>query len=423
MNIILPICVIVALLIMTSFATKIEISELERRKLTTWKPLTLKSWMSGDFTKNVEDYLADHISFRSNFIEVSDKIKQCSDLKIFQTPEMSKAGKMVKVIKKSADLNTTYQSSFNDKPNSSELLLDSNQELVSTQGIYIYDSCAYQFFGGTKKSASRYAKALNNLRIQLNDSIVMYSILVPSATEFYLPKQHYKGRSNSEESNITYLFSQLDPSILKTNIYRRLASHNREYLYYKTDHHWTARAAYYGYLEFSSAAGFEPLGIEKMPPKFMKSHFLGSLYALTRDNSLQGNPDKVEYFDIDFHGASAYYKMKTSDNWRKTKILNKRAEFGLGYGVFLGIDYPIMRIEGGSKNKRILFILKDSYANAFVPFLVPHFERIFVADIRYFPYKLLEFIKSNQVNEVLVMNHLVTANSPFSSNKINTLIK
>ena len=95
----------------------------------------------------------------------------------------------------------------------------------------------------------------------------------------------------------------------------------------------------------------------------------------------------------------------------------------MGYGVFLGIDYPVMKIDGPVKNGRILLIIKDSYANAFIPFLVAHFEKIYVADIRYFPYKITPFIHENHINEVLVMNHIVTANSPFASNKLIKLIK
>ena len=108
---------------------------------------------------------------------------------------------------------------------------------------------------------------------------------------------------------------------------------------------------------------------------------------------------------------------------KKTQIVNKKWEYGIGYGVFLGIDYPIMKIEGSVKNGRNLMVIKDSYANAFIPFLVAHFEKIFVADIRYFPYKITSFVKDNRVNEVLIMNHVVTANSPFSSNKLIKLIK
>ena len=407
----------------TSFSKKLVISQVEKRKLTIWIPFTWESWVNGTFTKNVDEYIADHIAARNHFIIMYDYIKERAELNIIPILDKSQSGRLVKVISKNSNPQNPINRGVADLPNSSEILPDSNSKLVSSQGIYIYDSCAYQFFGGTKKSASRYANSINLLKSNLSDSIKLYSLLVPSATEFYLPKEHYKHRATSESTNISFLFSQLNDKIGTTNIYPRLASRNREYLYFKTDHHWTARGAYYAYLEFSITANFQPLKMEQMKSNFMKSSFLGSLYALTRDYTLKANPDRVEYLDIPLQGASAFYKMKIGDNWHKTQIINKNGEFGIGYGVFLGIDYPVMKIDGNVKNGRILFVLKDSYANAFIPYLVPHFERIFVGDIRYFPYHLLDFLKENYVNEVLVMNHVVTANSPFSANKINSLIK
>lgn len=421
-NIALTSISLLVLILITVFSEKDTVCEVEKRKLANWLPFNFSSWMSGDFAKNVDEYLSDHIVGRNDFIIAFDLIKERCRFQLIRISEMSQSGRVVQVLTKSIKTKPSIRT-LSDVANSSEILLDSNNELTSSQGIYIYDSCGYQFFGGTKKSASRYAKSINLLRAKLSDSIKLYSLLVPSATEFYLPKEHYVGRSNSESSNMKYLFSQLDPRIGTTNIYSRLASHNREYLYFKTDHHWTARGAYYAYLEFSLTANFQPIKLEQMKSNFMKKSFLGSLYALTRDYSLKANPDRVEYLDIPLGGAWAQYKMKSEDNWRKTQIINEKGEFGVGYGVFLGIDYPVMKIIGNTKNGRILFVLKDSYANAFIPFLVSHFETIFVGDIRYFPHSLLDFLKENQVNELLVMNHVVTANSPFSANKINKLIK
>lgn len=422
-NVIAPFVLIIGIMLGTFFSNKESISELEKRKFAILPELTLNNWMSGIFSSSVEDYLSDHVICRNSFITLSDNCKELYNFKLISPVNPESDGVLVKI-------KTTRKSKMSegmqppkDVPNSRALLLDTNQELVSTEGIYIYDSCAYQFFGGSKNSASRYAKSINTIISSLSDSIRVYALLVPSSTEFFLPKDKYKGKSKSEEANINYVYSKLSPKIRTTNIYNRLASHNREYLYFKTDHHWTARGAYYAYLEFSGTAGFVPTPLSEMKPTFMKSSFLGSLYALTRHLSLKGNPDRIEYFDKNFNGAKAYFKMKPSENWKKTQIVNKKGEYGIGYGVFLGIDYPIMKIEGSVKNGRNLMVIKDSYANAFIPFLVAHFEKIFVADIRYFPYKITSFVKDNRVNEVLIMNHVVTANSPFSSNKLIKLIK
>ena len=423
LNVITPFVLVVVVLVLTLSTKKEAVSDLEKRKLAELPQFNLKNWLNGSFASSVDDYLADHVIYRNSFIALADDCKKVYNYRLNSSHTSPTEGVMVKVIAQQLPKYKKGNAQVIDQSNSSKVMLDTNQELVRTEGIYIYDSCAYQFFGGSKNSAGRYAKSVNALRANLGDSIKFYSLLVPSATEFFLPKVKYQGKSSSEEANMIFLFGKLSPNILSTNIYKRLASHNREYLFFKTDHHWTARGAYYAYLDFSEVAGFSPTPLDQMKPTYMKSNFLGSLYALTRDFSLKGNPDRIEYFDINFHGATAYYKMNPTDHWSKTQIINKKKEFGLGYGVFLGIDYPVMKIDGPVKNGRILLIIKDSYANAFIPFLVAHFERIYVADIRYFPYKITPFIHENHINEVLVMNHIVTANSPFASNKLIKLIK
>jgi len=422
-NVVAPFLIVIGILFATIISKKENISEVEKRKLAELPQLTMKNWLNGVFANRVEDYLSDHVVYRNRFISLSDNCKEFYNFRFFSPLNPEPEGILVKIQSPQKSRTTKVNSPLDNEINRSELLLDTNQELVSTEGIYIYDSCAYQFFGGSKNSATRYVKSVNAIKANLSDSIVVYSLIVPSSTEFSLPKEKYKGKSTSEEANINLVYSKLSPKVLTTSVYKRLANHNREYLYFKTDHHWTARGAYYAYLEFSAVAGFDVTPITEMKPTFMKSTFLGSLYALTRHSSLKGNPDRVEYFDKNFQGASAYFKMKPTDNWKKTQIVNKKGEYGIGYGVFLGIDYPVMKINGLVKNGRTLLVIKDSYANAFIPFLVSHFEKIYVADIRYFPYKITNFVKENRVNEVLIMNHIVTANSPFTSNKLNKLIK
>lgn len=135
----------------TSFSKKLVISQVEKRKLTTWIPFTWESWVNGTFTNNVDEYIADHIAARNHFIIMYDYIKERAKLNIIPILDKSQSGRLVKVISKNSNPQNPINRGFADLPNSSEILLDSNSKLVSSQGIYIYDSCAYQFFGGTKR--------------------------------------------------------------------------------------------------------------------------------------------------------------------------------------------------------------------------------------------------------------------------------
>lgn len=74
------------------------------------------------------------------------------------------------------------------------------------------------------------------------------------------------------------------------------------------------------------------------------------------------------------------------------------------YSVFLGGDFPWGVIKTNVKNKKHILVLKDSYANAFIPFLLPHYEEIYFIDPRHFKTNLLQFIKDKSINDVLMLN-------------------
>ena len=417
-NIFLPFTVLLAFSVLFLVSPKQKISVGEKRKLAALPGLTWRSWTDGSFAKNTEDYLADHFVQRDRFIACSDFIK--NHYGVSRKPE---EGKYILLKKKKP---------AKPKSNKIKLNIDSNYvipddsaaELVLTNGVFIYDSCSYQFFGGNQYSAARYANMYNAVVDHLPKNIKYYCVLVPSSTEFNLPPAKYRSKSTSETKGIADVHSRLKPEIKKADVYSHMLARRKEYMFFKTDHHWTARGAYYAYMAFSEIADFQALTIQQLKPHFIGSPFLGSMYQMTHDPTLQGNPDRLEIFDIPFGNAQASFKMSAAEkSWSKGYIVYKNAQFGTGYGVFLGLDYPIMKIDGPNKNGRKLFILKESYANAFVPFLVPHFEQIFVADVRYFPYKIDQFIAEHKINEFLMMNQLVMANNPYTAQKVLGMLK
>lgn len=417
LNTIFPIGLLAFLAVLFSMMGKKEISTSEKRKLAAFPALNWQTWTDGSFTRTLEDYIADHFVYREDIIAGTDGIKNA-----FGIARKSNEGKFIAIKKKKAAIKTKKTTLVIDS--NYTVAIDTGAELLLTNGVFIYDSCSYQFFGGNSYSSARYANMYNAVVEHLPKHIKYYAVLVPSSTEFNLPPSTYRYKANSETKGIHYIYSGLNEKIGKADVYNHMKAHRKEYLFFKTDHHWTARGAYYAYEAFCEIADISPLTLGQMPSKFVGGPFLGSLYQLTHDPTLKANPDRLEIFDIPFNGAKAFYKFDANQTqWTPTKIVYKNGEFGIGYGVFLGLDYPVMRIDGPQKNGRRLFILKESYANAFVPFLVPHFEQIFVADVRYFPYKIDKFIEEYNINEFLMMNQLVMANNPYTPQKVLNMLK
>ena len=77
----------------------------------------------------------------------------------------------------------------------------------------------------------------------------------------------------------------------------------------------------------------------------------------------------------------------------------------------MGGDIPLATIKTENTNGKKIIVFKESYGNAFIPFIVPHYEYVYVADIRSFPYNSVDFIKNNGIGEVLFINNIMASNT------------
>ena len=93
------------------------------------------------------------------------------------------------------------------------------------------------------------------------------------------------------------------------------------------------------------------------------------------------------------------------------------------YSVFLQGDLPIVKMESQHKNGRKILVVKESYGNAFAPFLVNNYEKVVVVDQRYFTANLMELMKQEGINELLFINNIFAAHTPFHIDKIKGLKK
>ena len=76
------------------------------------------------------------------------------------------------------------------------------------------------------------------------------------------------------------------------------------------------------------------------------------------------------------------------------------------YAVYLGGNYGEVDIRTNLSNGKTLLVIKDSFAHSFVPLAVNHYERVLMVDLRYFHAALGEYIKENQVTDILVLYNL-----------------
>jgi hypothetical protein len=263
--------------------------------------------------------------------------------------------------------------------------------------LLIFEDRLVELFGYSGRLIDKYSGAINGYREALGGHVRVFSLVTPTQIEF-MPEK-YKSVSNSEYDAIQRVKETLADGVVPVDAYSSIAAHATEYIYFRTDHHWTARGAYYAYLAFADAAGFTPKSLDEYE-ELEYPNFLGYLYSLAPSASLKSNPDTIYA-----------YKYK-GDLDTSQPLLRSPGEGGSStYSIFLGGDKPHMAIETSVKNGRTAVIIKNSYGNAFIPWLAPHYENIVVLDPRSFTGSALDVINQHSDVDLIFCSYALTLSS------------
>ncbi len=395
----------------SSLAMKKEtVSVMENRKLATFPKYSDSVLWSGKYFKDIEAYYADNFPMRDRLMNFSNEFRQSfgfesSDIKIYAPTNDAEANETDTVKKEIA---------------SGPLPDDGAIGEVKKQ-VFVFKNRAFEMFGGGPQMGKAYADVINSYNRAGVPKLQVYNLIIPVALEFELTEKYQKLQKPNRPA-IENVYNHLDSNIKKVWAIDEIRKHRSEYIYFNTDHHWTSLGAYYAYRAFCATAGLTPVSLDTVDYK-TKASFLGSLYRLTRDPKLQNNPDSVRYYlfkdSMNFYiGASGKLGY-----WSKSKMYGEGAKGPNSYSVFLQGDLPVVKMETQHKNGRKILMVKESYGNAFAPFLINNYEKVIVVDQRYFTGNLIELIKYEGINELLFINNIFAAHTPFHIDKIKGLRK
>lgn len=246
-----------------------------------------------------------------------------------------------------------------------------------------------------------YAKSVLGFLSSLPDTVPAYAVLVPSHIAF-LDVKGFENFGPEQQAGIARFYSLLGERVTPVDAFGALETHKGEYIYFRTDHHWTALGAYYAYRRFIEAAGMEPVPLDAYDANYVEN-FIGSMYLYTLDKRLADNPDTVEYY-VPFveHEYHTYW----DDVEKEKPIIDLSYETDQNkYQIFISSDQQLGVIKNKVESERKLLIFKDSYGNAFVPFLMPHYREIHIIDPRYYQHNAVQYFKEHDIDDVLFINY------------------
>lgn len=343
-------------------------SESENRKLEQAPKLSIDALIDKKFTTNFEKYTSDQFVIRDFWIGVKSDIERIIGKKENNGVYLAKDGFLIQT--------------FN-KPNNENV-----KEKIET---------------------------VNSLARIPN--VNKYFMLVPNAIEILHDKLPSYGYSDDQTTYINAVKTSLDSNIEFIDVSGSLYSKKDEYIFYKTDHHWTTKGAYYAYVELSKNMGLTPHDKDYFNVQTITDNFYGSLYSKSGFRHIK--PDSIELY---VPKAAKEYQVEYYDNNISSNSLydmdslNKKDK----YTAFFGGNHPLIKITTNTNNENKLVVIKDSYANCFIPFLTEYYSEIYVVDPRYYNDDFNTLIESNKINNMLILYNL---NTFFEDNSINNILQ
>ena len=340
----------------TVFLPKSDYSELENRYLASPPRLSASAWFSGGYASSLSEYSREHFALRPRWISLRTGLER----------------------------------------------LSGHNEV---NGVYFSDGRLFEVMNPVDYShVDRSVSAINSFAESLSGRLSV--MIVPTSSQIYSDRLPDYSPEQPQRRMINYVYNALDESIQIIDVYDALYRARDDYIYYRTDHHWTTYGAYIAYSACVRRLGYSPVGLDRINVEHASHSFLGTYYSKVITDDV--DPDTV---DIYTSGGAAVTSVRITSasgavTERDSMFFREYLEKKDKYLCFLGENVPLIEIESTAGGGSIL-VIKDSYANCFVPFLTKHFSNVTVVDLRYMM-KLGDYANASEFDRVLILYNAST---------------
>lgn len=233
-----------------------------------------------------------------------------------------------------------------------------------------------------------------------NTGVPVRFALIPGAADIWSAKLPKNAPNDSQKALIDYCYGKT--AVDCVDMYSALNDHASEYIYYRTDHHWTSLGAYYGYAALMKDMGLPCRALSEYDRKTVSDSFYGTAYSSSGFSWIK--PDNIETF-VDGDAGNVKNYTKGSNAAPATTGLYVQTFLGKKdkYSMFLGGVTPLIHISTPNDGAPSLLIIRDSYTDSLAPFLTDNFSDIYIIDMRYYKGSVADYVKENHIDSVLVI--------------------
>lgn len=239
-------------------------------------------------------------------------------------------------------------------------------------------------------------------------------MLVPDAANVLNHSLPALAKPEDQTQMFSMVRKDFGDSVEWIDVSTELNKHKTEKIYYKTDHHWTTLGAFYAFQAAAPSLGIEGDLSGKYVSHAVSNSFNGMLASKSGVNL--GEKEQIDIYvpteeDTDLIIDYVDEGKRSTSLYDSSKLKEKDQ-----YTVFLGGNSSLLDIRTVSTSTKRLLLVKDSFANSFIPFLTPYYREIVVVDPRYYSGTINDLMDSYRISEVLF---LYSGNTFFKDNNIS----
>ena len=409
-------------------------SESERRQLKTKPKLTLSGLIDGNYVNQYREYFADTFPNRETLMDSNTTLngfyyfgglgsKDSASLVIDFNANAAQQGEALKATE---DPNAPTQDETEPAKKPTEPLAAAEQ----LGSVVLIGDSAFDVPYADNDQIVKYARAVTAIADTLGSGVKTFSMPVPNSSEFYTHKEYHTGKT-SQKAMFELCKTNLGTNVSFIDAYSKIEPHTDEYIYFRTDHHWTHLGAYYAYTALCEAAGFTPVNRDDFATGQWEN-FVGSMYTYVANypqgQVLKNNPDTVHYWKPSANiTTTCYNSTALTGGYAMGTICRVGEDVENKYLTFMGGDHPVAIVETDTEGPCIM-VIKESYGNALISWLTNHYSKIVLIDPRQYYGKnadidLAAFAQSQGVEQCLIVNYPMMLNSDGYTGLLERLVK
>ena len=278
------------------------------------------------------------------------------------------------------------------------------EDLVTTGAVIQIGDSAFEYTGFSREYSEMYAENIKRAGELLRGKARVFNVFVLHSATLMLPRDYRESIGCApEEDVLDYVSSLLGEDVIPIDTFTPLLRHNSEYIFYRTDHHWTSLGAWYVYEEWAKRAGFEPVGLDRYTED-VQEPFYGTLYYKARQNG-KLRPDQVYTYDPpgDVHLYLETEGKDSRDHLGFEQSVVTRVKGSDKYMAFLAGDHRLSTfVNNDITDDSACLIIKNSNGNPFCYYFTQHYRYVYVMDYRKYTHRTLtQFVDYYGVQDVV----------------------